>query len=204
MKKIFQVICFAALVALVATACKQEQLETNPYGSEMTFASFSPNPIYRGGELTIIGSHLEDVAKVVIPGIDPITAITVVTSGEKSRITVTLPNTTEEVGKISIVGKNGQTLSSLADLTYTEPIVFTDFSPKSAMPGDVITVTGDYMNLIHEVIFADGVIASGDAITAQTRQSLKVVVPAQATTGKLILFQIRKRIGLNKHKNTFH
>ena len=187
MKKIFQVICFAALVALLATACKQEQLETNPYGSEMTFASFSPNPIYRGGELTIIGSHLEDVAKVVIPGIDPITAITVVTSGEKSRITVTLPNTTEEVGKITIVGKNGQTLSSLADLTYTEPIVFTDFSPKSAMPGDVITVTGDYMNLIHEVIFADGVIASGDAITSQTRQSLTVVVPAQAITGKLIL-----------------
>ena len=187
MKKIFSLICFAALVASLATGCKKEQLETNPYGPELSFASFSPNPIYRGGELTIIGSHLEDVAKVVIPGIDPITDIRVVASGEKSRITVTLPNTTEEVGKISIVSKNGQVLSSLADLTYTEPIVFDDFSPKSAMPGDVITVTGDYMNLIQEVIFADGVIASGDAITSRTRKSLTVVVPAQAITGKIIL-----------------
>ena len=187
MKKIFQLICFAAIVAVLATACKQEQLETYPYGSELSFASFSPNPIYRGGELTIIGSHLEDVAQVVIPGIDPITSITVVESGEKSRITVTLPNTTEEVGKIQIVGKNGQVLTSLAELTYTEPIVFDDFSPKSAMPGDVITVTGDYMNLIQEVIFADGVIASGDAITSQSRKSLTVVVPAQAVTGKIIL-----------------
>ena len=187
MKKIFQLICFVAVVALFATACKQEQLETYPYGSELSFASFSPNPIYRGGELTIIGSHLEDVSQVLIPGIDPITDIRVLETGEKSRIAVTLPNTTEEVGKISIVGKDGRVLTSLAELTYTEPIVFDDFSPKSAMPGDVITVTGDYMNLIQEVIFADGVIASGDAILSRTRKSLTVVVPAHAVTGLIIL-----------------
>ena len=187
MKKIFQLICFVAVVALFATACKQEQLETYPYGSELSFASFSPNPIYRGGELTIIGSHLEDVSQVLIPGIDPITDIRVLETGEKSRIAVTLPNTTEEVGKISIVGKDGRVRTSLAELTYTEPIVFDDFSPKSAMPGDVITVTGDYMNLIQEVIFADGVIASGDAILSRTRKSLTVVVPAHAVTGLIIL-----------------
>ncbi len=187
MKKIFQLICFVAVVALFAAACKQEQLETYPYGSELSFASFSPNPIYRGGELTIIGSHLEDVSQVLIPGIDPITDIRVLETGEKSRIAVTLPNTTEEVGKISIVGKDGRVLTSLAELTYTEPIVFDDFSPKSAMPGDVITVTGDYMNLIQEVIFADGVIASGDAILSRTRKSLTVVVPAHAVTGLIIL-----------------
>ena len=187
MKKIFQLICFVAVVALFATACKQEQLETYPYGSELSFASFFPNPIYRGGELTIIGSHLEDVSQVLIPGIDPITDIRVLETGEKSRIAVTLPNTTEEVGKISIVGKDGRVLTSLAELTYTEPIVFDDFSPKSAMPGDVITVTGDYMNLIQEVIFADGVIASGDAILSRTRKSLTVVVPAHAVTGLIIL-----------------
>lgn len=188
MKNIFKLICIAAIALTSFQACQTSaDLDTDQFSTELAFGSFAPNPIYRGGELTIIGSFLEDVAEVRIPGIDPITNINVVEKGRKSKITVTLPNTTEEVGKISIVGKNGTVLTSKVDLTYTEPIVFTDFSPKSAMPGDVITVTGDYMNLIQEVIFANGVIASGDAITEKTRKSLKVVVPAKAVTGKIIL-----------------
>ena len=187
MKQIFKLVSLALAILLLIPACKKEAVDTAQYGSEFAFAAFSPNPIYRGGELTILGSYLENTAQVVIPGIDPLTHITVVESGEKSRITVTLPNTTEEVGKIQIVSKDGKVLTSLAELTYTEPIVFSDFSPKSAMPGDVITVTGDYMNLIQEVIFADGVIVTGEAITSQSRKSLTVVVPAQAVTGKIIL-----------------
>lgn len=188
MKNIFKLICIAAVALASFQACQTSaDLDTDQFSSELAFGSFAPNPIYRGGELTIIGSFLEEVAEVRIPGIDPITDITVVEKGKKSKITVKLPNTTEEVGKISIVSKDGKTLTSLTELTYTEPIEFTDFTPKSAMPGDVITVTGDYMNLIQEVIFANGVIVSGDAITEKTRKSLKVVVPAKAVTGKIIL-----------------
>ena len=188
MKNIFKLICIAAIALTAFQACQSSSnLDTDQYGTELSFGSFAPNPVYRGGELTIIGSFLEQVAEVRIPGIDPITDFTVVEKGKKSKITVTLPNTTEEVGKISIVGKNGKVLTSKAELTYTEPIVFTDFSPKSAMPGDVITVTGDYMNLIQEVIFEGGAIATGDAIKEKGRKSLKVVVPAKAVTGKIIL-----------------
>ena len=188
MKNIFKLICIAAIALTSFQACQTSaDLDTDQFSTELAFGSFAPNPIYRGGELTIIGSFLEDVAEVRIPGIDPITNINVVEKGRKSKITVTLPNTTEEVGKISIVGKNGTVLTSKVDLTYTEPIVFTDFSPKSAMPGDVITVTGDYMNLIQEVIFEGGAIATGEAIKEKGRKSLKVVVPAKAVTGKIIL-----------------
>ncbi len=188
MKNIFKLICIAAVALTSFQACQTSaNLDTDQFSTELSFGSFAPNPVYRGGELTIIGSFLEQVAEVRIPGIDPITDFTVVEKGKKSKITVTLPNTTEEVGKISIVGKNGKVLTSKAELTYTEPIVFTDFSPKSAMPGDVITVTGDYMNLIQEVIFEGGAIATGDAIKEKGRKSLKVVVPAKAVTGKIIL-----------------
>jgi hypothetical protein len=188
MKNIFKLICIGVLALTAFQACQTSaDLDTDQFSTELAFGSFAPNPVYRGGELTIIGSFLEQVAEVRIPGIDPITDITVVEKGKKSKITVTLPNTTEEVGKISIVGKNGKVLTSKTELTYTEPIVFTDFSPKSAMPGDLITVTGDYMNLIQEVIFEGGAIATGDAIKEQGRKSLKVVVPAKAVTGKIIL-----------------
>ena len=188
MKNIFKLICISVLALTAFQACQtSKELDTDQFSTELAFGSFAPNPVYRGGELTIIGSFLEQVAEVRIPGIDPITDFTVVEKGKKSKITVTLPNTTEEVGKISIVGKNGKVLTSKAELTYTEPIVFTDFSPKSAMPGDVITVTGDYMNLIQEVIFEGGAIATGDAIKEKGRKSLKVVVPAKAVTGKIIL-----------------
>ena len=121
MKKIFKLVSLALAVLLLIPACKKEAVDTAQYRSEFAFAAFSPNPIYRGGELTILGSYLENTAKVVIPGIDPLTNITVVESGEKSRITVTLPNTTEEVGKIQIVSKDGKVLTSLAELTSPNP-----------------------------------------------------------------------------------
>ncbi|MGM9791991.1 MAG: hypothetical protein ACI3Y4_06265 [Candidatus Cryptobacteroides sp.] len=187
MKKFIMKSILALAAVFTVAGCVLEQYETDQFSGVPSLTAFAPNPIYRGGELTLIGSYLEQVAEVQIPGVEPITEITVETSGEKSRIKVTLPNTTEEVGVITLVTKSGTVLTSKTELTYTEPVVFGDFSPKTAMPGDVITVTGDYMNLIREVIFEGAAYATGEALSEQTRWEMNVVVPDNAITGRFIL-----------------
>ena len=177
----------ALATVFTVAGCVLEQYETDQFSGVPALTAFAPNPIYRGGELTIIGSYLEQVAEVQIPGVEPITDITVETSGAKARIKVTLPNTTEEVGVIKLVTKSGTVLTSKTELTYTEPVVFGDFTPKKAMPGDVITISGDYMNLIHEVIFEGSAYATGESLSDQTRREMKVVVPDNAITGRFIL-----------------
>ena len=190
MKNIFKlsVIALASALLFAAGCTEFEEISTDQFNDDgVAFSAFAPNPVYRGGELTIIGSNLDRIKEVQVPGIAPITDFKVTGSGRNCRLTFILPVDGPEVGPLSIVDKDGRTYVSLAELTYTEPVVFTDFSPKNAMPGDVITITGDYMNLIQEVIFADGVIVSGEAVKADGRYTLTVTVPDNAITGRIAI-----------------
>ncbi len=186
-----KIIKFAALLSacLMAFAgCAPEELSTDQFSDEaVTFAAFAPNPVARGGVLRITGSNLQKVTEVVIPGIEPITQIEVKAEGRHSEIWVTVPVDGPEVGTISIVA-DGRTLTSTAELTYSEPIVFSGFSPAEAMPGDVVTIKGDYMNNIKAVQFGDAVTVT--EFEAQSRYELKVVVPANAVTGKIVLCDV--------------
>ena len=187
-KNIFKISAILAAASMLFAGCQQEELSTDQFalsGSDIVLSSFGPNPVYRGGTITAIGANLEKVAEVIIPGVDPITDITVETSGKPSKICFTVPVEGPEVGPITLKSKSGKTVTSEVDLTYTEPIVFTSFSPANAMPGDEITVTGDYLNLIQEVVFGGGAIS--DSLTVQTRHELKVVVPEHAITGTISL-----------------
>lgn len=188
MNKIFKL---AALLSacLMTFACAPEELSTDQYPDDaVNFAAFAPNPVARGGALRIVGSNLQRVVEVNIPGINPITDIEVVKEGHESEIRVIIPVDGPEVGKISIVDLCGNTHVSLADITYSEPIIFDDFSPKNAMPGDVITIKGDYMNNIRAIHFEGGAVVT--EFPEQSRYEMKVVVPANAVTGKVILADV--------------
>lgn len=187
-KNIFKISAILAAAAMLFAGCQQEELSTDQFAlgdNDIALSAFGPNPVYRGGTLTIVGANLDKVAEVNIPGIDPITDITVETGGTPSKITVTIPVEGPEVGLITLKSKSGKTVSSAVELTYTEPIVFTSFSPASAMPGDEITITGDYLNLIQEVVFGGDAISND--IVSQSRHELKIVVPEHAISGKISL-----------------
>ncbi len=184
MNKIYK---FAALlfICMAAVAGCTPELNTDQYSDDsVTFVAFAPNPVARGGALRITGSNLQRVTEVNIPGIDPITDIEVVSEGKLSEIRVIVPVNGPEVGKISVVA-DGKTYGSFSELTYSEPIFFTDFSPKNAMPGQEITVKGDYLNNIKVVQFEGGAVVKEFA--SQSRYELKVVVPSNAITGKVII-----------------
>ncbi len=188
MNKIIKLAALLSACLMAFAGCAPEELSTDQFSDDsVTFAAFAPNPVARGGALRITGSNLQKVTEVVIPGIDPITDIEVVAEGRKSEIRVIVPVNGPEVGPVSIVA-DGQTYTSLVDLTYSEPIILEGFSPASAMPGDEITINGDYINNIKAVQFEGG--ATVTEFVAQDRYEMKVIVPANAVTGKLILCDV--------------
>jgi len=190
MKNIFKIAAslLAGAMVISLASCSSDELDTNQYsGGEVVLSSYGPNPVARGGTLRFLGANLENVTSVTVPGIDPITDIEVVTKGAHGEIRVQLPSEGEEPGYVILTTKSGSTVKTKTELAYSEPIIFDSFSPSSAMPGDVITIKGDYMNLIKEVIFANGVYVTGDDITNVDRYTLTVVVPSQAVTGKVII-----------------
>ena len=74
-------------------------------------------------------------------------------------------------------------IETTTEITFLEPVSIDDFSPKSVKAGDELTITGEYLNLMHGVIFADGVVV--DEFVSHSRNEIKVIVPAEAQTGRI-------------------
>ena len=195
MNKIYKLAALLSVCLMAFAGCAPEELSTDQLSDEnVTFAAMAPNPVARGGALRIQGSDLDKVTEVRIPGVEPITGEGIIQvdslKGRLSEIRVIVPVDGPEVGKVVIVDQNGNEFSSHADLTYSEPIIFTSFSIENeeAYPGDVITIKGDYMNNIRAVQF--GTSKTVTEFEGQSRYELKVVVPADAVTGKVILCDV--------------
>lgn len=188
-KNIFALLVLA-LVGLTLTGCSEDNLDTNQYKGGVTLNVWGPNPVLRNGQsyLRFLGSNLDQVTQVIIPGVGPITNIEVVKSGVPSEIRVLVPKDGPIEGYVTLITANDQEIVTQTKLTYTENIVFEKFSPESAMPGEIITIEGDYMNLIHMVEFADGVRVSEEDFVSQDRYKIEVVLPEEARTGRINLY----------------
>ena len=160
MKRIFEISSALIAMCLVTlTGCSPEELSTDQYVDDAVVLNvYGPQPVVRGGQLRFLGSNLDQVVQVIIPGVDPITEIEVVQAGVPSEIRITVPKDGPEVGYVTLVTSEGLEITTKTELTYSEPIVFESLSPESVKAGDVITITGDYLNLIHEVIFSENVL----------------------------------------------
>ena len=187
MKNIFKLSILSIFAAVLAVSCTTEKLDTAQYSdNEVRLVSYGPNPVMRGGALTFIGSNLDKIVEVTVPGVSPITNIEVVSSGAQSEIRVILPAEGPEVGTITLKSSEGETFTTKTELSYTEPIVLDSFSTAStpAFPGDVLSLKGDYMNLVKSVTFEGG---ESVAVENIDRHNATVVIPATAITGKIVL-----------------
>ncbi len=190
MKNIKNILALLVVVfiGLSLTACSNDDLDTNQYKEGVNLNAFGPNPVLRGGTLRFVGSNLDQIASIQIPGVSAITNFEVVRAGIPSEIRVTVPKDGPEVGVIVLTTKTNQVITTQRELTYTENIELEGFSPASVMPGDVVTITGDYLNLIYSLAFADGVIIGENDFITHDRYSITVAVPENAKTGKIELY----------------
>lgn len=175
--------CLMLFSCLTFTACDNgDDEDTNQYKGGISLNVFGPSPVSRGGVLRFLGSGMDKVTAVAIPGCDDITDIEVVSDTE---IRVTVPQTAQP-GLVVLKTPKGD-ITTKTELTFTEPIALEAFAPAEVKPGSELTITGEYLNLIKEVIFADEVTVPAGEFVSQSRQEIKVIVPDSAQTGKFIL-----------------
>ncbi len=186
MKKIFNILALASMCLTLLNGCKEELVSTDQYAKEgVSLNVYGPQPVMRGGELRFLGSNLDQVTEVIIQGVAPITDIKVVQSGIPSEIRVTVPKDGPEPGLVTLKTAGGKEIVTKTELSFTEPILIESFSPASVKPGDVLTIKGDYLNLTHEVIFAEDVKVSEKDFRKHTRYEIEVAVPVEARTGAI-------------------
>ena len=187
-KNIFSAIflmCLMMVGGMAFTSCDDgSELDTNQFVKGISLNVFGPSPVARGGELRFIGSNLNQVTAVVIPGCQEITDITVVSPEE---IRVTVPQTAEP-GYVVLRTPTGD-ITTVTRLTYTEPVGFDadPFSPSTVKPGNLLTISGEYLNLVTGVEFADGVQIPSQYFDEQNRTTIIVEVPEEAQTGKVAI-----------------
>ena len=193
MKKTMKSFVLAALCILLAVfaSCQREQLDTAQFSDRnVTLAAVEPNPVMRGGVLRLVGSNLDRVSEVHFAGNVTVTSIEKVASGSRSEIRVTVPLEGPEVGPVTVVANDGTVLSTRFDLEYTEPISIDSFSPAEALSGDVITIKGEYLNNVQEVIFGGEVYVT--EFISQSRGELQVRLPSEAVSGYVILGDVNE------------
>lgn len=195
MKKISKIFAMlvVALVGLSLTACNDgDDLSTDQYGNDISLQSFGPCPVLRGGTLYLYGTNLDQIESVNLPGADPITAYEIIQSGYNSKISIQVPAEKCEPGQIVLKTKKGGEITSVSPITYREDIEITQFYVGNegtlvGNVGDVVTIKGDYLNLMHGVIFAGSDTIKEAEFVGHDRYTIQVKIPAEARTGVITL-----------------
>ncbi len=195
MKKISKIFAMlvVALVGLSLTACNDgDDLSTDQYGNDISLQSFGPCPVLRGGTLYLYGTNLDQIESVNLPGADPITAYEILQSGKQSKISIQIPAEKCETGQIVLKTKKGGEITSVSPITYREDIEITKFfvgneGTMVGNVGDVVTIKGDYLNLMHGVIFAGSDTIKEAEFVGHDRYTIQVKIPVEARTGVITL-----------------
>lgn len=180
--------CLMMVTSIAFTSCDDgTDIDTDQFKGGVHLNAFGPCPVLRGGELRFIGSGLDQINSITLPGSGEITDIQVVSPGE---IRIIVPQDAEP-GLVQLNYAKGK-ITTLTELTFLEPIEITGIAPNPVKPGQELTITGDYLNLMKEVCFpfdemGDSVNVYAEDFVEHTRTTIKVVVPAEARGGVLKL-----------------
>ena len=179
----------ALVLAAGFTSCSEDQLDTNQYNkSGVNILAFGPMPITRGATMRLTGTQLNNVKEVLFPeGNQKLTPSTTYISGEftlqsSEEMTVTIPDQCVP-GKLRLVTNDGQTIESASNITFAEEIKASSITPNPIHPGEVVSIKGDYVWNIGQVVFFDHVTVDAEDFLLNTRSEIQVIVPAEAKTG---------------------
>ena len=166
--------------SLLFISCKKESSSTTS-GKTMLY-SYGPMPIARGAELRFIGDNLDKVTAITLPGGIEISAAAFVTK-TATLISITVPQNAVE--GLVVVKTPGGDITTKTPIGFSEPISIDNLAPAIIKANEVLTITGDYLNLVKQVIFTDRITADNTTFITQTRSQLTLKVPAGAQTGKI-------------------
>ena len=143
--------------------------------------SFTPSPINLGTNLTITGTDLDLVKKIIFSGVAPV--VTAFVSQSATQVVVAIPGGTRK-GKITIEAASGVQTKSVDDLDVVLPTI-TGMSPNPVDPGSSLTIAGTKLDMVKSVAFENAPAVT--TFISQSPSQIVVTVPNGVLRGKITI-----------------
>ncbi len=184
MKKTYiakNVFVFALMVSsfCMVSCADDEGLRNN---GEVALLSFGPSGVRHGDPIRFVGDNLDKVTSIILPPSVEIGADAFITH-TSDVIELVVPEAAE-AGQV-IVRTEDMDIQSKSVLSFEVPVVIASFSTE-AKPGTEITITGEFVNWIESVVFADDVVAT--EFVSRSLSEVVLTVPMEARTGTITIF----------------
>ena len=141
--------------------------------------ALSPNPINLAANLTITGTDLDLVKKVIFSGVAP--AVTTFVSQSTTQLVVKVPAGARD-GKVKLEAASTVQTTSSDDLDIVLPAI-TGLSPSPIDPGQDLTITGTGFDVVTSVVFLN--VPAVTSFVSQSATQIVVKVPNGALKGKV-------------------
>ena len=172
-------ICFVCIIA-VSTSCKKNiDVADNGIVQLLSFGPTGARPL---DTLSFIGKHLEKVTSILFTGTNAVVDQKDFKQQSSDLILVIVPRTTEK-GYVTLKTPDGDIVTKT--MLNLKVASVENTMTAQARPGENITITGQYLNWVTKVTFADNKEVS--TFVSKTESQLVVTIPADAQTGVLIL-----------------
>ncbi len=180
--KYLLLLLFGLTISIVMVSCDKDEPGDKVDPNKIELLSFGPSPALRGADLQFIGRNMDKVTEIVLPSNVKVTNFK---SKAADKVVIVVPEETVD-GLVTLKTPQGDIVTKSL-LTISEPITIVGFSPANARPGATVTITGTYLNLIEQVIFATNKVVAKANFVSQTRDKIEVIVPADAKSGKIAI-----------------
>ncbi|GAB3532508.1 hypothetical protein GCM10027443_16480 [Pontibacter brevis] len=176
--RLLLLLCLVLSFGILASCDNNE--EVDPAGGQVQLLSFGPSGVQHGEEIRFIGHNLNKVEAIEFAGVTVPKASFIEHTPKLIRVMV--PQEAEE-GRVTLKTNTGEDVVSKTVLSFQVPVTVNSVT-EEARPGENITITGNYLNWVREVVFEGATVTE---FVSQSMSELVLQVPMEARTGKMTI-----------------
>jgi hypothetical protein len=178
--RLLQIICFVLSIGVLASCDKDNDDDDD---GRIQLLSFGPTGAMHGDTLRFFGRHLDQVTAIVFTGTNATVNKSDFKQQSSEQILVIVPAAAEK-GFVTLKTPQGDIVSKTQlNLEVTTSVA--TMTPE-ARPGENITLTGNFLNWVKRVTFANN--KTVETFVSKSLNQLVVTVPLDAQTGPLVLY----------------
>lgn len=179
MKKIVSIIVLLSTLVLFPRCTDKNTM--GPVSSELTIKQILPKNVATGATVAITGTNLQDVTEVIFPGGVPATSFKLVGFNQISAVA---PAGIKD-GFITLKTKDKEVKATMGIKAVTA--LYTTLFPDTAKVGEVISIEGNNLLEIQQIIFPGNAIVNALYFTRKSDTEIQVAIPQGAALGNGLL-----------------